>query len=40
MEKRTDTSSSFWIRNNKSIPKIVIQKSIKMIQHFLMSFFV
>ncbi|MFB0910933.1 MAG: hypothetical protein QMA99_08345, partial [Flavobacterium sp.] len=24
-------SSSFWIRNNKSIPKIVIQKSIKMI---------
>jgi hypothetical protein len=32
-------SSSFWIRNNKSIPKIVIQKSIKMIQHvFLMSF--
>jgi len=32
-------SSSFWIRNNKSIPRVVIQKSIKMIQHvFLMSF--
>lgn len=32
-------SSSFWIRNNKLIPKIVLQKSIKMIQHvFLMSF--
>lgn len=31
-------SSSFWIRNNKSVPKIVVHKSIKLIQHvFLMS---
>lgn len=38
-EDQLTPSSSYWIRNNKSIPKMVVQKCIKIMQHvFLMSF--